>query len=163
MTTTSPFSRRLFRRFTPLALMLAASADLYAQLPVAVSLQGRSEVPPVTTSASGMGQFTVQPDYTVSGSIKVSGMVATMAHIHEAVTGKNGPPIVTLAKVGSDAFVVPPDTRLTDAQYASYKAGHLYVNVHSAQHPNGEIRSQLLYLEMADVPRLSATPAGDEK
>ena len=38
---------------------------------------------------------------------------------------------------------VPPKTTLTPAQYESYRAGNLYVNVHSAGHVNGEIRAQL--------------------
>ena len=33
--------------------------------------------------------------------------------------------------------------KLTEAQYESYKAGKLYVNVHSARNPGGEIRGQL--------------------
>jgi hypothetical protein len=36
-----------------------------------------------------------------------------------------------------------PALRFTDEQYASYLAGNLYINVHSAEHKPGEIRGQL--------------------
>jgi hypothetical protein len=139
----SASNSKLFSRAAPLALLLLASANLYAQQPMSLSLKGMSEVPPVTTSAMGSGQITVLPDHRVSGSIKVSGFVPTMAHIHEAAAGKNGPPIITLTKTANDNFAVPDDAKLSDEQYKSYMAGNLYVNVHSTQYPNGEIRTQL--------------------
>jgi hypothetical protein len=80
---------------------------------------------------------------TVTGSIKTKGIMGTAAHIHEAPAGKNGPPIITLTKGGDDTFTVPEGSKLTEAQYASLKAGNLYVNVHSAEHKGGEIRTQL--------------------
>lgn len=140
-TTTPP--RSLLSLATPFVLMLLTTANLYAQQPMSISLTGSSEVPPVTTPAIGSGQIMALPDHTISGSIKTSGMVPTVAHIHEAAAGKNGPPIITLSKVTNNSFAVPQDTKLTDAQYTSYMAGNLYVNVHSARHPNGEIRAQL--------------------
>jgi len=109
-----------------------------------LSLTGAAEVPPVTTSATGAGNITVLPDRTVSGNIKTSGLVPTMAHIHQAAAGENGPVIITLTKTSDDSFAVPADAKLSKAQYTSYVAGNLYVNVHSAQYPNGEIRAQLL-------------------
>lgn len=151
MANASKFLGRILQRVAPLAMLLAL-ANVYAQLPTAVSLLGDAEVPPAITSATATGRITVLPDYTVSGSIKTSGLVPTMAHIHEAASGHNGPPIITLTKTGNDGFAVPADARLTEAQYASYKAGHLYINVHSARHPNGEIRGQLLHMEIADSP-----------
>ena len=89
------------------------------------------------------GQFTVLPDRSMSGSIKISGMVPTMAHIHEAPVGKNGPPIITLSKSPDDSYAVPAGARLSEAQYKSYATGNLYVNVHSAQYPDGEIRGAI--------------------
>jgi hypothetical protein len=57
--------------------------------------------------------------------------------------GKNGPPIVSLEQSSDGVWSVPKDSKLTDAQYAAYKAGELYVNVHSAEHKGGEIRGQI--------------------
>lgn len=138
-TSTSP--SHLLRRAAPLALLLLASANLYAAQPLA--LTGGAEVPPVNTSASGTANITIMPDYKVSGTVKISGFVPTMAHIHEAAAGKNGPPIITLTKTADDSFAVPADAKLNEAQFKSYEAGNLYVNVHSATNPGGEIRGQL--------------------
>ena len=109
-----------------------------------VTLSGAQEVPPVSTSASGSGTITVNDDKSVSGSVKTSGVTGLAAHIHIAPAGRNGPVIVPLTK-GSDGstWSVPAGARLTDAQYDAYKAGNLYVNVHSAAYKGGEIRGQL--------------------
>ncbi|MFC0659393.1 CHRD domain-containing protein [Eoetvoesiella caeni] len=83
----------------------------------------------------------------LASSVIMGGLAAgygvAMAHIHEAATGKNGPPIITLEKKGDNQWMVPANAKLTDAQYKAYKAGNLYVNVHSATHKGGEIRDQL--------------------
>jgi hypothetical protein len=109
---------------------------------VKVTLSGANEVPPVTTSAAGSGTITIADDGSVSGGISSTGVAGTAAHIHEAAAGKNGPVIVPLTKDG-DSYKVPAGAKLTAAQMASYKAGNLYVNVHSAANPNGEVRAQL--------------------
>jgi hypothetical protein len=108
-----------------------------------VTLSGSHEVPAVQSGASGSGTVTVNPDHTVSADVSVSGMNATMAHIHQAAMGSNGKVIVPLTKVGENHFVSPPGAKLTEEQYEAYKAGNLYVNVHSKEHPAGEIRAQL--------------------
>lgn len=109
-----------------------------------VKLSGGEEVPPVQTSASGSGTITIKDDKSVSGSVSTAGIAGIAAHIHVGAAGQNGPVIVPLTK-GADGttWSVPAGAKLTDAQYASYKAGDLYVNVHSAAHRGGEIRGQL--------------------
>jgi hypothetical protein len=123
-------------------LLLTAFSTAGAQ-EMAVSLTGDQEVPAVTTQAKGAGKITIAADKGVSGSIKTTGVAGLMAHIHEAPPGKNGPPFITLEKKGDDEWAVPAGAKLTDAQYEAFKAGNLYVNVHSAEHRSGEIRTQL--------------------
>jgi hypothetical protein len=106
-------------------------------------LTGANEVPPVSTKASGKSTITVADDKSVSGSVIIDDMTATAAHIHQGATGASGPVIIPLTKTSDKVFTVPANTKLTDPQYGAYKAGNLYVNVHSAAHPGGEIRVQL--------------------
>ncbi len=109
-----------------------------------VKLTGAEEVPPVTTSASGSGSIKVKDDMSVSGSIKTTGIAGTAAHIHSGAPGQNGAVVITLSKSSDgNTWSVPADAKLTAAQYKEYKAGNLYVNVHSAAHKAGELRGQL--------------------
>ena len=108
-----------------------------------ITLLGANEVPPVNTTASGSGTVTVKMDGSVAAHIMVSGMTATAAHIHEGAAGANGPVIVPFTKTADNVFDAPAGAKLTEAQMASLKAGKLYVNVHSAKDPGGEVRAQL--------------------
>jgi hypothetical protein len=129
------------------ALVLAVAAfSSYASTAVAadvkVTLAGDQEVPSIESAGSGTGTITVGADKSVQGSVTTKGIAGTAAHIHEAAVGKNGPVVIPLEKKG-DTYTVPANAKLTDAQFASFKAGNLYVNVHTAAHPDGEIRAQL--------------------
>lgn len=132
------------------AIVLAGCADMRSKMPdwmpgsgaVKVSLSGAEEVPPVSTSASGSGNIRLADDGALSGSVTTKGVAGTAAHIHFGAKGKNGPVIVPLDKKG-DTYSVPAGRNLTDAQMKAFKAGELYVNVHSAAHKGGEVRSQI--------------------
>jgi hypothetical protein len=106
-------------------------------------LSGANEVPPNSSTATGSGSIRILGDGSVSGNITVAGMVATAAHIHEAPPGQSGKVIVPFVKTADDTFGPAAGAKLTDEQYKSYLAGNLYVNVHSATFPGGEIRAQL--------------------
>jgi hypothetical protein len=138
-------SLRLFR-LAPIALAasFAVGAIGTAQaLDVKVKLTGDQEVPAVVSTATGVGTIVIKDDKSVSGSIKTTGIEGTVAHIHVAEPGKNGPPIITLTKNAESTWSVPEGAKLTDEQYKAFKEGNLYANVHSAEHKGGEIRTQL--------------------
>src|SRR5437762_6770802 len=144
----NPAGKASKRSAVALALSWAGMLAFALTLPafakdMAVTLSGDQEVPPVTTSASGAGTISVGADKSVSGSVMVKGVNATAAHIHEAAKGKNGPVIVPLTKSGDNTFSVAAGAKLSDAQMQALQSGNLYVNVHSAANPNGEIRAQL--------------------
>jgi hypothetical protein len=125
------------------AVGLIAFSAVSVAADVKVKLIGAEETPPVTTAATGSGTITIAADKSVSGTIKTMGIVGTVAHIHVGAPGQSGPPIITLDKTAEGVWLVPAGSKLTDEQYASFKAGNLYVNVHSAEHKPGEIRGQL--------------------
>lgn len=141
--------RRKFARIwtiLPLALLIVvgcATTNGSSQEGMKVTLSGAQEVPPVKTAATGTATVTIKSDKSVSGRITTSGIDATAAHIHEGEAGKNGPVIVPFTKAADGTWSIAPGAKLTDTQYASYLAGNLYVNVHSAANKAGEIRGQL--------------------
>jgi CHRD domain len=132
---------RLYALVATTALALVSASAMAKD--VKVKLMGAEETPPVTSSATGEGTITVKDDKTVSGSIKTSGIEGVAAHIHTGAAGASGPPIITLTKGDGGMWMVPAGSKLTDEQYEAFKAGNLYVNVHSPEHKGGEIRAQL--------------------
>jgi CHRD domain len=150
---------RLLKKFWPslaaafaVVLMISAGCSTTAAEEsegMKLKLTGDQEVPPVKTAASGSGTIVISSDKSVSGSVTTTGIEGTAAHIHDSVPGqtmcgaKNGPVIIPLTKGPDNTWSVPAGAKLNDAQYASYKAGNLYVNVHSAANKGGEICSPL--------------------
>lgn len=135
-------------RVRALAIAVSFAAPMTVSLAVwgaevKVTLSGDQEVPPVTTSAKGSGMLTFGADKSVSGSVTTTGVDGTAAHIHEGAAGKSGGVILPLVKGGEGKWNLPAGAKLTDAQEAAYKAGNLYVNVHSEAHKDGEIRGQI--------------------
>ncbi len=143
---------RLLSAVLSLALLGAvgcATTNGSSQQSIKVTLTGDKEVPPVKTTGSGTGTFVISADKSISGSVTTSGVDGTAAHIHDSVRGetmcgaKNGPAFLPLTKGPDNTWSVPAGAKLTDAQYASYQAGNLYVNVHTAANKGGEVCSPL--------------------
>ena len=135
--------RSLWASMSVAAILVAGCATMSSSGGTGVTLSGSQEVPPVTTAASGSGTITVGADKSVSGSVTTTGINATAAHVHMAAMGQNGPVVIPLTKTADGVWSVPAGVKLTDAQYDAFKAGTLYVNVHSEANKGGEIRGQL--------------------
>ena len=110
------------------------------------ALDGKAEVPPNTSSATG----TADLDYD-AGSKKLSWTVtysglsgpATAAHFHgPAEAGKNAGVAVPIPNAASSP--VKGEATLTDAQAADLLGGKYYINIHTAANPGGEIRGQVM-------------------
>jgi hypothetical protein len=135
-----------------LVVLVAGCAGMSGREPV--MLTGAQEVPQVSTS--GVGSADISVDFykcpsaasskdcpTLVGTVTTTGVRDTGVQIREGGPGHTGPIVVRLVRMREHEWVVPPGTALTNAQYTAYQAGQLYVNVDSASHRHGEIRTQL--------------------
>eukprot|EP00011_Vannellida_sp_DIVA3-517-6-12_P013850 CAMPEP_0114622064 /NCGR_PEP_ID=MMETSP0168-20121206/9547_1 /TAXON_ID=95228 ORGANISM="Vannella sp., Strain DIVA3 517/6/12" /NCGR_SAMPLE_ID=MMETSP0168 /ASSEMBLY_ACC=CAM_ASM_000044 /LENGTH=332 /DNA_ID=CAMNT_0001833273 /DNA_START=63 /DNA_END=1061 /DNA_ORIENTATION=+ len=106
------------------------------------TLQGSQEVPPVTTNADGSACACFDPDtLEVEFEIKHSVSDPTGAHVHgPAGRGVNAEPLLIFEDPRSP---IRGTAELTPLQALYLRTQNLYVNIHSADHPGGEIRAQL--------------------
>jgi len=134
-----------FPRSLRLALVLACSTLVSANvLAQDLRLTGDQEVPPNASTVVGTGTIRVDADGNVSGTISAPLLKQPRAaHIHLGAPGQSGPPIITLNGGDPGTWTVPEGAKLTPEQLQEYKAGHLYVNMHTEAYPGGELRTQL--------------------
>ncbi len=110
-------------------------------------LTAKEEVPPNDSPATGMAW--IKPtEKEVGFKVNVTDIdKANAAHIHMGEKGKNGPVIVTLFK--SDTPTEMKNGTLGEGNFTAtnfegpMKNGSTYVNVHTTDMPDGEIRGQL--------------------
>ena len=162
-------SKLLFASILALAISLTVLVSVSiveqihaAKYPYKAQLSGQDEVPAVETSATGEAEFTIPANDTMKFRVNVTGITnASAAHIHMGKAGENGKPIVDLLNApeskGKDTAYGMifrgniSDSILTgdlqgktlDDLAAAIESGDTYVNVHTAEHPDGEIRGQL--------------------
>jgi hypothetical protein len=123
-------------------------------------LSGDQQVPPIQTSASGMAWFKPMQE-NVRFNVNVTDIQGiTMAHIHSGKQGENGPPIVPLYKsdtpsgqtsgvlakgnITADTFQGPMAGKQIPDLITAMQNGETYVNIHTQQNPDGEIRGQIM-------------------
>ena len=67
----------------------------------------------------------------------------TAAHIHSGAAGVNGPPVFTLRAANEGRYTGCTDASEWVQDFLESSPGAFYVNVHTAEFPNGAIRGQL--------------------
>lgn len=111
-----------------------------------VAVSAAEVFPRTNSTATGTGQLTFNlVTGAVTGGVTLTGITATLAHIHNGIAGTNGPILVDFVQSGTDPNRWDAETggTLTADQVNLLLAGQLYVNVHTAAHPGGEIRGQI--------------------
>ncbi len=123
-------------------------------------LSGDQQIPPIQTSASGIAWFKPMQD-SIWFKVNVTDIQGvTMAHIHMGKQGENGPPAVPLYKpdtpsgqmsgvlakgnITADTFQGPMAGKQISDLITAMQNGETYVNIHTQQNPNGEIRGQIM-------------------
>jgi hypothetical protein len=139
---------------TSAAITVLTTSDVIAQGDerFTAQLAGQEEVPPTNSQATGMAEFRVvgqSIEYTVNAS-DIQGVTA--GHIHAGKQGENGPIIATLFENDSPTNEVSETGSITsDTGAFEYVTdlttpmsdGETYVNIHTVQNPDGEIRGQI--------------------
>jgi hypothetical protein len=122
-------------------LASTAAADTTA---FTADLKGSSEVPPTESNAKGKAEVTYEGSTkTLRWTISYWGLTgsATAAHFHgPAGEGENAGVMITISPLPSP---MKGAAILTEDQAKALMSGNMYINVHTAKYPDGEIRGQL--------------------
>ncbi len=123
-----------------------------AQVQLSGILSGRNENPANTSTAVGTFEGIFDPwSRVIAFRVEFSGLTvnATAAHFHSAPAGTNGAVVVDFVSQGFPVGVKSGEfvkvLTLTESQAVDLMTGNLYVNIHNATFPGGEIRAQIVY------------------
>lgn len=128
------------------AMVLVAPAARAEMMEFSADLTAAAQVPPVDSTATGSAAITVDTvASTISWTVTADGLTGepTAAHIHgPAGPTENAPPTIDMSSA-----IMEGSADITEAQLADLQAGNTYVNVHTAEFPDGEIRGQVTAAE----------------
>ena len=127
------------------ACLAAVSPAKSETVSLKADLKGSNEVPPNTAAATGSVAITYETarkKLDWKGSLAGLSGAPTAAHFHgPAEAGKNAGVQLAIPNPGT-AF--EGSALLTDGQAADLLNGRIYVNIHTAAHPGGEVRGQIV-------------------
>jgi hypothetical protein len=114
-----------------------------------VPLSGGQEVPPVFPAGAGTAELTYDSATRVltwTVAYRALSSPVTMAQFHgPAQPGKNAPSVLSLVKPGSPMEnPINGQATLSADQGKPFAGGEWYINIATQDHPEGEIRGQIL-------------------
>jgi len=143
------------------SLILAGLTNVYAVGDkYRAKLDGNNEIPPVATPAESTVNFKTNSEGLFTYKMNVTGITeATGVHIHQGTPTENGDVVVDLLKTSKHketptGMIVRGNITDSDLQgpmqgktledlKTAMSGGNTYVNVHTADHPDGIIRGQI--------------------
>jgi Cu/Zn superoxide dismutase len=130
-------------------------------VPLSARLTGAQEVPANASTAKGTFDGIFDPySRVIAFHFDYSGLAAnaTASHFHIGAAGTNGGVTVDFVSQGFQTGATSGEfvkvLTLTEAQADALKTGRIYVNIHNASFPGGEIRGQVAY----DKPLFQVVP-----
>jgi hypothetical protein len=159
---------------------LVQAQESNSRVYVGARLSSLNQVPAVLAQSSGRFEASINPDATISFSLTYENMSSQVmgAHIHFGASRTNGgvavffcggpkpacPASGTLTGVitAADVSVLPannPDSVIPQGiapgdlagLFQAIRTGNTYVNVHTANFPNGELRGQVQFASQGSV------------
>jgi len=114
-----------------------------------VPLSGGQEVPPVFPAGAGTAELTYESATRVvtwTVTYRTLSSPVTMAQFHgPAQPGKNASSVLSLVKPGSPMeSPISGQATLSADQAKPFAGGEWYINIATQNHPDGEIRGQIL-------------------
>ncbi|HVA85200.1 MAG TPA: CHRD domain-containing protein [Candidatus Saccharimonadales bacterium] len=159
--------------------VILAGLALFSLAPVTVSgasdqvfsgtLSGAAEVPPVNTTAGGTAYVFIDPAGTeIKYAVSYTGLSGPViaAHIHYGPPGVSGQimfpliagPSTMFGSLTAANFQATSSAPTWEAALAAIRAGNSYLNLHTAAHPQGEVRAQLLPTAGTATPQPTTSP-----
>jgi hypothetical protein len=106
------------------------------------TMSGASEVPAVSTQATGNVTGTYNPSTKVlTYTVTYAGLTPTAGHFHIGAPGTNGSVAITFPSVASSP--ITGTATLTDSQKDALLGGNMYANLHTTANGNGELRANV--------------------
>lgn len=99
---------------------------------------------PTTTGSGTLTAVLAGNTLTINGKFDGMNSPATVAHLHRAPKGLRGPNVFDLIVTKATSGTVEGSLTLTAGQVEELKQGWYYVQIHTEQNPEGQLRGWLL-------------------